>query len=187
MLGEHAEIAVTIIDDDFPGHLGIDEATATATVYETCGVHTFTVGRYNGASGEIQCRYELVGVTAEAGTHFAAASGTLLFRPQEMKKNVAISVVDDTTLEGKNVSLKLVLSDPLGPTKTRPVSWFVGCGRGAAVVRSCRRPAPPRPAPLTLLHPSLRSSSSTPRRLRSPSPPTRPREQPSTESPSRLT
>ena len=121
VLGEHAEIAVTIIDDDFPGHLGIDEATATATVYETCGVHTFTVGRYNGASGEIQCRYELVGVTAEAGTHFAAASGTLLFRPQEMKKNVAISVVDDTTLEGKNVSLKLVLSDPLGPTKTRPV------------------------------------------------------------------
>jgi hypothetical protein len=38
-----------------------------------------------------------------------------------MKKNIKIAIIDETTLQDKKVTLKLILSDPLGPTKTRPV------------------------------------------------------------------
>jgi ELWxxDGT repeat protein len=73
---------------------------------------TFTVRLESAASVPVLVSYQTVAVTAQAGTDFAAQSGTLTFAPGERERTVEVPVFGDVADE-RNESLKLVLT-PIG-------------------------------------------------------------------------
>jgi hypothetical protein len=57
--------------------------------------------------------YRLVGVTAEAGRDFVAASGTLTFSRAELSRSISIQLLDDAEIEGlEEFYLELLNPDP---------------------------------------------------------------------------
>jgi ELWxxDGT repeat protein len=82
-----------------------DSGTATAR---------FTVRLESAATLPLVVSYETVAVTAQAGSDFAAQSGTLTFAPGERERTVEVPVFGDVADEA-NESLKLVLT-PVGST-----------------------------------------------------------------------
>jgi ELWxxDGT repeat protein len=70
---------------------------------------TFTVRLQSAATVPVVVSYQTVAVTAEAGTDYAAQSGTLTFVPGEREKAVDVPVFGDVVHE-RNESLKLELT-----------------------------------------------------------------------------
>ena len=64
-------------------------------------------------SGTVTVEYSTSDGTAQAGSDYTAASGTLNFAPGETRKTVEVAVLDDSHDEGSE-TLTLVLSNPSG-------------------------------------------------------------------------
>ena len=73
----------------------------------------FAVSLSRAASGPVTVDYATSDGTAEAGSDYTAASGTLDFTAGETSKTVSVAVLDDAHDEGEE-TLTLVLSNPTG-------------------------------------------------------------------------
>jgi len=82
----------------------VDEAEALALI---------TVNRVNGSNGDITVDYGTADGTAEAGSDYTAASGTLTLLSGETSKTFAVPVTDDSEIEGDE-TVSLALSNPTG-------------------------------------------------------------------------
>jgi glucose/arabinose dehydrogenase len=71
------------------------------TANETSGQATVVVRRTNGSDGTITIDYRTVNGTAIAGQDYQSRSGTLTFAPGQTQKSLAIKLLNDTILEGK--------------------------------------------------------------------------------------
>ena len=89
-------------------------SVADATVLEGPGAAlAFAVTLDRSTSADVQVDYATRDGTAQAGSDYTAASGTLNFAPGETAKTVTVAVLDDAHDEGSE-TLTLVLSNPSG-------------------------------------------------------------------------
>ncbi|XP_063367337.1 sodium/calcium exchanger 3 isoform X3 [Cydia amplana] len=69
------------------------------TVMENCGSFEVRVVRAGDLSGEVSVQYTTEDGTAEAGSDYVAAQGTLVFKPGETEKTFTVQVIDDDVFE----------------------------------------------------------------------------------------
>ncbi|XP_028168735.1 sodium/calcium exchanger 3 isoform X2 [Ostrinia furnacalis] len=69
------------------------------TVMENCGSFEVRVVRGGDLTGEISVQYTTEDGTAEAGSDYVAAQGSLLFRHGETEKTFSVQVIDDDVFE----------------------------------------------------------------------------------------
>lgn len=96
-------------------------AVADTSVREgNAGEHAavFTVSLSAPSTESVVVHFATVDGTAEAGSDYAAASGSLTFAPGETSRTVGVSVLGDRLLEA-NETLRLVFSDPAFGTIAR--------------------------------------------------------------------
>ena len=84
---------------------GVDESTATATIYVT---------RTLGTAGVASVDYATSNGTATAGADYTAVSGTLTFAAGETTKSFSVPIINDTLDEVGIESVNLTLSNPTG-------------------------------------------------------------------------
>lgn len=110
-LGESKEVQATILNDDAAGPLpslsisclGAKEGNAAGSSSIPC-----TVSLGKAASAEVKVDVSTVDGTAKAGSDFEALSGTLTFAAGETSKQVKVSIVSDTVVEGwETLTVKL--------------------------------------------------------------------------------
>lgn len=70
------------------------------SINEAAGTVTITVLRTGGTDETVSVDYNTVDDTATAGGDYTAVSGTLTFAPGETSKDVTISILNDTSVEG---------------------------------------------------------------------------------------
>jgi hypothetical protein len=75
----------------------------------------FTVSLSAGSSATVTVNYATANGTAQAGSDYIAALGTLTFSPGSVQRTVSITINGDTTVE-PNETLLLKLSNPTGAT-----------------------------------------------------------------------
>ena len=102
----------TIVDDDEPPTPTVSVADASAS--EGSAVE-FTVSLSAASSSQVTVAYATSDGTAESGTDFTAASGTLTFAPNETEQTVSVATVDDDDDE-ENETFTLTLSGPTNAT-----------------------------------------------------------------------
>ena len=90
-------VTITILNDDVPV-VNVSAATAAEGDSGTKPM-TFTVTLTPPAQVPVNVAYKTIDVTATAGQDYQAASGTLTFTPGESTKNVAVTIIGDTTVE----------------------------------------------------------------------------------------
>lgn len=140
-----AVLAGQRVDGSFNGHLfvarmladpnegALQFSAASFSVDENAGVGTVTVERIGGADGEVTVNFATSNGTAQAGSDFAATTGTLTFADKEVLKTFTVPLIDNNVLEGKE-SLTLTLSAPgggaeLAPRTTTTLTIFDGPGK----------------------------------------------------------
>jgi len=97
----------TIIDNDLPPEISINEVIVTETDEGTTNA-VFTVTLGNPSSQSVTVDYSTKDGTAIAGTDYVATNGTLTFAPGETSKTVSVSVIGDSLDElDKEFSLDL--------------------------------------------------------------------------------
>lgn len=69
------------------------------TVFENCGSFEVRVVRFGDLSGEVTVHYTTEDGTAEAGSDYVAATGSLVFHPGETEKTFKVQVIDDDVFE----------------------------------------------------------------------------------------
>ncbi len=74
---------------------------------------TVTVERIGGSSGTVSVQYATSDGTAQAGSDYTAASGTLTFASGEISKTITLTTLQDNLVEGDE-TLVLSLSSPTG-------------------------------------------------------------------------
>ena len=94
-----------------PGVLGFDPASLS--VNEDVGFADLTVRRTDGSVGAVSVSYAAVAGSADAGTDFNLAAGTLDFAEGETVKTLSVPIVNDEDIE-PNEQFTVVLSDPTG-------------------------------------------------------------------------
>jgi hypothetical protein len=115
----------TILDDDDSPTLSINDVrigegnvgTATAS---------FAVSLSHASGAQVTVDYATADGTANAGSDFDAASGTLTFAPGELTKTVNVTVNGDLVTEDVEETFTVVLSNPSGVT--------LGDGSGAGTI-----------------------------------------------------
>ena len=101
----------TILDDDDPPELSIDDAPPVAE-----GETAEFVVHLSAASGvAVTVSYRSVDGTAVAGTDYAAIEGTLRFEPGETTHTLGVEALTDELVEGAE-QFAVELSDPAGAT-----------------------------------------------------------------------
>ena len=105
VIGDSQAVA-TINDDDTPPNITINDLSLTEG-----GTATFTVSFDRAAGEDITIDYNTGDGTANAGTDYTSASGTLTFTAGVISQNVVISVLDDGIEEGVE-TFNLILSNP---------------------------------------------------------------------------
>ena len=98
----------TITDDDVPA-LAIDDAPAVVEG----GTAEFVVRLSEVSSLAVTVDFETVDGTAEAGSDYTAASGTLTFTVGETTQTISVATLDDTVPEAEE-GFTVVLSNPSG-------------------------------------------------------------------------
>lgn len=116
-VGAPAIATVTINDDDVappqPGALGL--ISSGYAVGEGGGTVTLFVGRIGGSDGAVTVDYATSDGTAAAGTDYTAASGTLSWSDGDTEsKQIAVSIADDTDVEGDEVFSVTILNPTNG-------------------------------------------------------------------------
>ncbi len=114
------------LDQDVTTGSALDFAAATHYVLESAGTVTIEVTRSGGVTtGSATVKYATWEGTAEAGVRFEHASGTLEFGPGELTKSFDVTLLDDSTIQGKQ-SFTVTIFDPyaavLGSTTTATVN-----------------------------------------------------------------
>jgi hypothetical protein len=125
VLGD-AEGTGTIIDDDAPGSLRVDDVTiaeGTGAAEQRSAV--FTVRLNPARPRAVTVHYETVDATATSPSDYAATSGTLTFAAGQTTKTVPVPVVPDSKNEA-NERFVLHLSAPAAAT--------IGDGDGNATI-----------------------------------------------------
>lgn len=112
-LGRDAAVA-TIIDDDTVAPLPA-ASVGDVLVDERAGLARFVVSLDHASAGEVRFDFATVDGTAQAGSDYAATSGTLVFAPGETTKTVSVIVLDDARAEAAE-TFGLTLSNGLGGT-----------------------------------------------------------------------
>jgi len=125
-LGSEGMTIVTIIDDDDPGLLGFKDEETHGIVQESDGVAHVFVSRFKGSSGTLTVQYETVDISATAGADYQSTTGTLEFKPEEMRKEIQIPVID-RKLYDKAETFKVVLSNVVGPNEKAALAEFNQC------------------------------------------------------------
>ena len=120
-------------------------SVADAEVHEGPGaVLAFAVTLDRAASAAVRVDYATSDGTAQAGSDYTAATGSLTFAPGETAKTVSVAVLDDSHDEGSE-TLTLRLSNPSGAyladgvatgtienTDAMPQAWIARFGRTVA-------------------------------------------------------
>jgi hypothetical protein len=101
--------AVTGLAIGSPGRVQFE--AAAATIGEAGGTVTLTVTRVGTPDGPFSIDYRTDGGSASAGSDYAAASGTLIFRDGETSKTLVLSIINDRAAESSE-TIEVVLSDP---------------------------------------------------------------------------
>jgi len=110
-VGLNSTVAVTIIDDDYPGVFQFAEHDVS--VLESKGFVVLVVERAHGSTGRVTCQYKTMDQTAVAGADYEYTEGELVFEPGEAKKTVRVRIIDDELFE-KNEEFKVVLHSLTG-------------------------------------------------------------------------
>ena len=113
-LGAQSTAVLTIIDNDSPSHGTLHFSSGTYTVGEAGPTVTIIVTRTGGSDGAVGVQYDTSNGTAEAGSDYTAASGTLNWAAGDTtNKTFTVSITDDGTYEGDE-TVNLALSSPSG-------------------------------------------------------------------------
>ncbi|MFA5926665.1 MAG: DUF2341 domain-containing protein, partial [Patescibacteria group bacterium] len=112
-LGATTEYTYTIADNDNPPTVGF--LAASSSGLETVVAPTITVSLSLASAKEITVAYATSDGTAEAGSDYTAASGTLTFAAGETSKSIALAVTDNGVVEADE-TLVATLSDPSNAT-----------------------------------------------------------------------
>jgi uncharacterized delta-60 repeat protein len=103
---------INIIDDDNPGVISM--SLTSVAVAESATTLNITATRSVGAFGEVSVSYGTFDGTAQAGSDYTAASGTLSWNAGETgPKTFSITVLDDA-IEEDDENFAITLSDPTG-------------------------------------------------------------------------
>ena len=97
-----------------PPTLSINDVSATEGNSGTTPAN-FTVSLSTPAASTIKVNYATQDGSAQAGSDYQAASGTLTFNPGDKTKTIPISVIGDTNVEA-NETFSVNLSNPAGAT-----------------------------------------------------------------------
>jgi hypothetical protein len=102
-LGSPSATTATISDDDTAGTVKL--SAAYYSIGESAGGVTITVTRSGGASGDVTVDYATSNGTAQAGSDYQAASGTLIFGVGETTKTFAVTILPDVLAESNETVL----------------------------------------------------------------------------------
>ena len=108
-------VAAVRFDDDasYPGRIGLTN-TSESVVEETATSVTYTVRRSGGKTGHVSVDYETLAGSAQPGSDFVAASGTLTWNDGDASdRSVTIDLIDDELGETPE-DFSLVLTTPTG-------------------------------------------------------------------------
>jgi hypothetical protein len=97
---------------------------ASYTVSEGVGTATIVATRSGGSGGLFKVDYATADGSAQAGSDYLPASGTLTFNPGENSKTFTVTIVDDG-LSDADETVLLNLSNPAGPITLGPQSTAV--------------------------------------------------------------
>ena len=111
VLGTQKLAVLTILDNDSPP-AKFQFSASYYRVYENRDA-TITVTRTGTISAAMDVEYSTSDVTADEGSDYTAASGTLSFGVGERRKTFTIDI-DDDAVDERNETLKITLSDPTG-------------------------------------------------------------------------
>jgi hypothetical protein len=112
VLGE-SNAVVTIIEND----AGLRFSVASYNVREDAGRLAITVLRTGRLDSTVAIDYATSNLTAVAGLHYVAASGTLVFAPGVTSRTFAVPLLDNSITNADRTVL-LVLRNPVGPLGT---------------------------------------------------------------------
>lgn len=107
------------------------------TVDEGAGTATFTVTLSAAAAGTVSVNYATADDSAQAGSDYAAAAGTLTFAPGVTTQSITVAITDDTVVEGP---------EQFAVTLSGAVNATIADGTATAVI-SDNDVAPPLTAP----------------------------------------
>ena len=111
-LGPSTAAVLRIADDGASGPLSL--SSNASRVSEADGLVTITVTRSGGSlGGPVTVGYQTSDGSANAGSDYAAASGTLTFGPGEAGKTFAVPVTSDSAREGDE-TFQVTLSNATG-------------------------------------------------------------------------
>jgi len=105
---------IVVGDDDsvpMPGVLQF--AASSISVDETAGSVIVELTRTDGSSGAVSVDYATIDGTAQSGSDYVAASGTLTFAEGQTSATVPLQILSDEVAEGSE-SFSLLLSNPTG-------------------------------------------------------------------------
>ncbi|MGH8245378.1 MAG: Calx-beta domain-containing protein, partial [Gammaproteobacteria bacterium] len=88
----------TILDDDAPPSLSIDDATVSEGNAGTVNA-VFTVTLSSASASTVTVNFATLDGTATAGTDYAATSGTLIFPPGSTIQNITVAINGDSVNE----------------------------------------------------------------------------------------
>ncbi|XP_057712262.1 sodium/calcium exchanger 1-like isoform X2 [Corythoichthys intestinalis] len=90
----------TQAQEDDPHTVRLEFQPALYQCFENCGSLKLTVARHGGDSGiTVKVDYRTEDGTANAGSDYEFAEGTLLFKPGETLKEITVGVIDDDIFE----------------------------------------------------------------------------------------
>lgn len=108
-LGLQSEYLVTIADNDLPPQIAF--SSLTSSIRENAGPGSVRVALSAASGKTVRVNYSVSSGTAASGSDFVASTGTLVFLPGEMAKNVPVTVVNDSRSES-NETVRITLSAP---------------------------------------------------------------------------
>ncbi|XP_029310783.1 LOW QUALITY PROTEIN: solute carrier family 8 member 4b [Cottoperca gobio] len=90
----------TQVQEDDPHTIRMEFEPVLYQCFENCGSLKLTVSRHGGDSGvTVKVDYRTEDGTANAGSDYEFAEGTLLFKPGETLKEITVGVIDDDIFE----------------------------------------------------------------------------------------
>lgn len=114
LLGAHTVASLSIVDDDLPPTLSIDNLSINEGNAETSNA-TFTVKLSSASSYPITVQYSTIDNTATTPGDYTAASGTLSFAPGQTSMTITVQIEGDTQQED-NETFEVNLADPTNAT-----------------------------------------------------------------------
>jgi len=116
-LGNLSSATITIVDDDGPAAISISDVSLAEGTSGTTNFN-FDVTLSTASSQTITVDYLTLNGSAQAGSDYQAASGTLTFAPGETSKAVVVAVNGDTDVESDEAFV-VGLSNPASATTSK--------------------------------------------------------------------